>query len=205
MELRSLRAADFHAIELPEPADRTVWVEDPPAPALVLGSTQPDSVVRPDVDVEVVRRRSGGGAVLVVPGDVLWVDVIVPAGDDLWDDDVGRAAHWLGRVWASALGELHVRAEVHTGGMVPGSSSAEVCFAGLGPGEVTVGGRKVVGISQRRTRAAARFQCAALARWDPQALADLLVDVEAAAIADAAIGVGVPLDDLLAAFLCHLP
>ena len=35
-----------------------------------------------------------------------------------------------------------------------------VCFAGVGPGEVLAGGRKLVGISQRRTRAGARFQCA---------------------------------------------
>jgi hypothetical protein len=33
----------------------------------------------------------------------------------------------------------------------------------------------------------------------------LLVDVDAGDIADAATGVGVPLDDLLAAFLRHLP
>jgi lipoate-protein ligase A len=205
VERRSLSAADFHALAVPDPAERAVWVAVPTAPALVLGSTQPDTVVRPDRAVEVVRRRSGGGAVLVVPGDVLWVDVIVPAGDDLWDDDVGRATHWLGRAWASALAELDVVAEVHTGGMVRAPWSAEVCFAGLGPGEVTVEGRKVVGISQRRTRAAARFQCAALGRWDPAALADLLVGVPARELEDVAAGVGVPLDGVLAAFLRHLP
>ncbi|HEX6785774.1 MAG TPA: hypothetical protein VF076_01140, partial [Acidimicrobiales bacterium] len=49
-----------------------------------------------------------------------------------------------------------------------------VCFSGLGPGEVHAGGRKVVGISQRRTRGWARFQCAAYLRWDPDALVALL-------------------------------
>jgi hypothetical protein len=51
-----------------------------------------------------------------------------------------------------------------------------VCFAGLGPGEVTagLGGAKVVGISQRRTRAGARFQCAVPLAWDPGRLAALL-------------------------------
>jgi hypothetical protein len=73
------------------------------------------------------------------------------------------------------------------------------------------GGAKVVGISQRRTRAAARFQCAALARWDPSGLLDLLAlspdeRVRAGAeLARSAAGVGVPLDELLAAFLQHLP
>jgi lipoate-protein ligase A len=205
VERRPLGVGAFHALEVPDPAERTVWVAQPADPALVLGSTQPDTLVRPGAAIEVVRRRSGGGAVLVVPGDVLWVDVIVPAGDELWDDDVGRAAHWLGRTWAAALAELGVAAAVHTGGLVPAPSSAEVCFAGLGPGEVTVAGRKVVGISQRRTRSAARFQCAVLGRWDAVALADLLVGVEPDAIADVAAGVGVPLDSLLAAFLRQLP
>ena len=46
-----------------------MWVADPTGPALVLGSAQPESDVRAGVDIEVVRRRSGGGAVLVVPGE----------------------------------------------------------------------------------------------------------------------------------------
>ena len=205
VERRSLSAAAFHALDLPDPAERAVWVADPTGPALVLGSTQPATDVRPGVDIDVVRRRSGGGAVLVIPGDVLWVDVIVPSGDALWDDDVARASHWLGDAWAAALGELGVDGEVHRGRLVRSPWSAVVCFAGVGPGEVSVDGRKAIGISQRRTRAAARFQCAALARWDPSALADLLVDVDVDAIAAVATGTGVPLDDLLAAFLRHLP
>jgi lipoate-protein ligase A len=205
VERPALDAAAFHALEVPEPSERAVWVAQPTAPALVLGSAQPDAHLRPGIDIEVVHRRSGGGAVLVVPGELLWVDVIVPAGDPLWDDDVGRASHWLGDAWAAALGDLGVAATVHRGRMVRTPWSDAVCFAGLGPGEVTTVGRKVVGISQRRTRHAARFQCAALGRWDPAALADLLVDLDTAAIADAAAGVGVPLDDLLDAFLRHLP
>ncbi len=44
---------------------------------------------------------------------------------------------------------------------------------GSGVGEVTVGGAKAVGISQRRTRAAARFQVSILHRWDPDVIAGL--------------------------------
>jgi lipoate-protein ligase A len=105
---------------------------------------------------------------------MLWLDVVLPAGDPLWDDDVGRAAHWLGRVWAAALAELGMAGDVHRGALVTTGWSRLVCFAGLGPGEVTSGGRKVVGISQRRSRAGARFQCAAVLRWDPAAMAALL-------------------------------
>jgi hypothetical protein len=49
-----------------------------------------------------------------------------------------------------------------------------VCFAGIGPGEVLVGGRKAVGISHRRTRAGARFQCVAHRRWPGEELVALL-------------------------------
>ena len=82
-----------------------------------------------------------------------------------------------------------------------------VCFAGLGPGEVrNQAGAKVVGMSQRRTREAARFQCAALARWDPKALVDLLAgDLDGAELTEVAAGVGVDLEELLGAFLRHLP
>jgi len=188
---------------------------DPTGPALVLGSAQaPDRVDRAAcarAGVDVVRRRSGGGAVLVVPGEVLWVDLVLPAGDPLWQDDVGRAFHWVGDAWAAALAELDVGAEVHRGALVRTPWSSEVCFAGLGPGEVTAGDRKVVGIAQRRTRTSARFQCAALGSWDPSALVALLAlepGGRAAAEADlagAAAGVGVDLEALLTALVHHVP
>ena len=152
-------ATQFH--EQGVPAERTVWIFRVERPALVLGSRQPP------VDVEgfeVVRRHSGGGAVVVEPTGTLWVDVVVPRGDPLWDDDVGRATYWLGDAWATALG---AGAEVHRGPMRRTSLSDVVCFAGLGPGEVTLGGRKAVGISQRRTRAAARFQCVTYEAAEP--------------------------------------
>jgi lipoate-protein ligase A len=140
-------------------------------PALVLGSTQPAALV-PDPPIDVVRRRSGGGAVLVEPGDVAWVDVFLPAGDPLWQDDVGRSFWWLGDAWAAALEALGLagRVEVHKGPLVAGPWSPLVCFAGLGPGEVTVDGRKAVGMAQRRTRAGALFQCAVPIAWRPERL-----------------------------------
>jgi lipoate-protein ligase A len=193
-----------------------VWVLDAAAPALVLGSTQSEELVDAEAaaaaGIELARRRSGGGVVLVVPGEVAWVDVILPAGDALWDDDVARAAHWLGRAWQAALAELGVGpTEVHEGPLACGPLGRLVCFATVGAGEVTVPGtdgpRKVVGISQRRTRAAARFQCAAYRRWDPDQLARLLrLDGEGRrAIADAAIGTERDPAVLVGAFLRQLP
>jgi len=146
-------------------------------PLVVLGSTQPDSVVASATHA--VRRRSGGGAVLVEPGALVWVDVLVPAGDPRWEVDVGRAFAWLGRAWVGALSEAGVTGAVaYDGPLVAGEWSGLVCFAGLGPGEVTVDGAKVVGLCQRRTRAGALFQCAALLDWQPRRLLDRLALTE---------------------------
>ncbi|HYH52347.1 MAG TPA: hypothetical protein VEG38_22615, partial [Acidimicrobiia bacterium] len=88
-------------------AERRVVVYDIARPVLVLGSSQRDDVVDATRvaarGVEVVRRRSGGSAVLVEPGSAVWIDVTIPAGDPLWDQDVGRAFHWLGAAWAEVL------------------------------------------------------------------------------------------------------
>jgi hypothetical protein len=101
----------------------------------------------------------------------------------------------LGAAWATAIGG---EAVAHTGPMVPSEWSDTVCFAGLGPGEVTIEGRKAVGISQRRTRRSARFQCVAYERWDPHPLVDLL-RVEAD-LDGMGVGVG-PLPSVEAALL----
>ena len=53
--------------------------------------------------VAVVRRRSGGGAVLLVPGEVTWLDVIVPPGSAGWSDDAHVPMVWLGRHLAAVL------------------------------------------------------------------------------------------------------
>lgn len=205
-------AGDLHLRPLPAAVGREVWVLEPRRPALVLGSTQAESLVDGERaaarGVEVVRRRSGGGVVWVAPGDPLWVDVVLPAGDALWDDDVGRAAWWLGEAWAAALADVGVAgATVHRGALACGPLGRLVCFATVGAGEVTVAGRKVVGISQRRSRAGARFQCAAYRRWEPSALVELLgLEGDGArSVADAAQGTGVGHDALLAALLGHLP
>lgn len=149
---------------------------------------------------------------LVVPGELLWLDLVLPSDDDLWDEDVGRAFGWVGDLWHRALADVGVLADVHAGGLVRTAWSSLVCFAGLGPGELTnPAGAKIVGIAQRRTRTAARFQCAALHRWDPVGLAEILAldPLERARAAQeltqVAAGVPVASDRLLEAVLHHLP
>jgi lipoate-protein ligase A len=173
-------AGDFHARIVPVPANREIWRHDITTPALVLGSTQNRFDI--DVDacrragVEVVRRRSGGGAVLLLPGQVTWLDVIVPAAMPGWSDDVHGPMVWLGNGLARAIaGATGVDdLVVHDAAMRSTPWSRLVCFDGLGAGEVLLGGRKLVGISQRRTRDAARLQCCWYSEYDPQRLVDLL-------------------------------
>jgi lipoate-protein ligase A len=150
--------------------------------------------------------------VLVEPGGLVWLDVLVPAGDPLWEHDVGRAFAWLGRAWVAALADAGVSgAEAHEGPLVTNAWSRIVCFAGLGPGEVTLDGAKVVGMCQRRARAGALFQCAALLDWQPRRLLDLLAlddderDRGTKELATAARGLDVDSSILVDAFLDRLP
>jgi lipoate-protein ligase A len=91
-------------------------------------------------------------------------------------NDVGDSSLWLGEVFLHELTSLgQENLEIHRGALTKSKLSSLVCFAGRGPGEVfTHDGRKVVGISQRRTREWARFQCAVSLKWDPYLLRKLL-------------------------------
>jgi lipoate---protein ligase len=163
-------AQSLHASDLP--ARRGAWLMHPTRPAFVLGSSQRSG----DVDgefcaargIDVVRRRSGGGAVHVDPVGSVWIDIVIPRGDALWVDDVGRAMHFVGRAWhdvlvAAGMNDVVVNEGPHVGN----DWSKTLCVAGRGAGEVFVAsGAKVVGISQRRTRNFARFQCVAYFDWN---------------------------------------
>ncbi len=169
-------AGDFHArVPLPR---RSATFHTVDRPTLVLGSAQSpndvDHAVADALDVDVVRRRSGGGAVLLLPDEFVWLDLVIPAGDPLWEADVGRAMLWVGALWRSALASLAVQGDVHEQGLIASEWSRQVCFAGVGTGEVMSPGGKLVGISQRRTRESARFQTMCHLRWRPEIVAALV-------------------------------
>lgn len=173
---------EFHAADLLADVRPRIIVAAATAPALVLGSSQDaavaDAAACTAAAVEVLRRRSGGGAVLVAPGEMVWFDVVVPADDPRFvavADDVTASMTWLGGHVAAVLDRLGVAdAVVHDGRLDGGEWGRLVCFAGRGPGELFVGGAKLVGISQRRRRAGARFQCMVHTRWDPERMISLL-------------------------------
>lgn len=215
IERSSGNAGAFHSRVDEAPVVRSVSFFAVNRPALVLGSSQPvDDVDGERLDglgIELVRRRSGGGAVLLVPDEVVWVDVVVPRGDRLWSDDVGHAFRWLGRVWTETLARLGFPGVAHTGGLVCSPWSRRICFAGVGTGEVLVAGRKVVGISQRRGRLGSRFQCAALRRWNPELIIELMTMSESERqeammdLRNIAAGIDASADEIEAALIASLP
>ena len=166
-------AEAVHGRELP--AERAIWQASISESAVVLGSKQNLEIVNQQScqqdGISVVHRRSGGGVVVLQADAHLWIDFVVPRDDELWRDDVGESMWWVGELWADALAVCEVadrdQLRVHRGGLERSSLSDLVCFGGLGPGEVTLHGQKVVGISQRRTREMARFQCVVHQRWSP--------------------------------------
>ena len=155
--------------EPPEGTPRLARMHTVDRPGLVLGSTQKltaaDQNQASTAGAEVLRRRSGGGAVLLAPGGQVWVDFFVPAADPLWSDDVSHAALWVGELWSAVIEPFVAETiSIYSGRLVADRWGRLVCFAGAGPGEVFVGGLKVVGISQRRSRHRARIQTTARVR-----------------------------------------
>ncbi len=216
-------AGPFHQQSFDDLDQRTVWIHEVEEPALVLGSTTDEGLVRNDraidLGIEICRRRSGGGLVLVEPNNSCWIDLLLPRDDPWWDDDVNRSFNRVGQTWLRALTACGVGdAEVYDGPLTERTFGRAICFAGLGPGEVVVpaasshrdGLSKVVGLSQRRTKAGARFQGLFVASWSAARLADVVhahllpegLDLESLAIG--VPGGGPEPSDIEAAFLSEL-
>ena len=222
-------ASEQHGRDLP--AERSVWNVDITVPAIVLGSRQTETEINIEAcektNVEIVRRRSGGGMVFLSPGKQVWLDVVIPKNDPLWIDDVGQASWWLGEVWLAAIksfASAHVlQAHVHRENLSMGEHGDLVCFSGVGPGEVmgvdAEGGlRKIVGISQRRTQESARFQCTVYLQWeaelswqfcqllsDPNAARDgIAANLEHSVMPLSQIIAGLSASDVLTAFMAQI-
>jgi lipoate---protein ligase len=131
----------------------TVFVAHANRATLVLGSSQPTEVLNATAvaSTPLRRRRGGGGLVLLRPKD-LWVDWWIPAGDPRWSSDLRASSVLVGTWWAAALRATGTLAIVHEGPLEGEPAFRVVCFAGRGPGEVFVNGRKAVGLTQWRVR-----------------------------------------------------
>ena len=102
----------------------------------------------------------------VHPSDSVWIDITISRDDPLWKDDVAQSMLWLGELFVEALSPW-VQANVYRDSFSTGIDGRVVCFASSSPGEVFVGANKLVGISQRRGREGARFQCVLYRHWRP--------------------------------------
>jgi len=147
---------------------------------LVIGSAQPEATVDrascEEDGVGVIRRGSGGGAVLCDPG-LLEVDLALPAGHALLDADVTESYRFLGQAWVEALAAIGLEGRLVTvaeARSLPGERRAAArvaCYAGLSPYEVVdPDGRKLVGLCQRRRRGASLFQCSLACGLEPAAV-----------------------------------
>ena len=170
-------------------------------PALVLGRGQAP-LIRAGT-LPVVTRYSGGGAVLLDEG-LLSLDVLLPASHPWLTGDLSAVFDHVGRAWGDALRSLGIDdVTVHEGaatarrrGAPREQLLAAICYATLGRGEVTVGGRKVVGLSQRRRRPGALVQCGLLRHWQPQALLQAFGgNADDEEILSAAVGLDELMDD----------
>jgi len=200
-------AADFHAMELP--SERALWWCNVETPTVILGSTQSvDDVNQNSADesgVLVSRRRSGGGAVFVHPSDSVWIDITIRRDDPLWKDDVAQSMLWLGELFVEALSPW-VQANVYRDSFSTGIDGRVVCFASSSPGEVFVGANKLVGISQRRGREGARFQCVLYRHWRPSEWSQILASSDVRSrVADIAVAtLNVPAQTLVNAVFQQL-
>ncbi len=142
--------------------ERSIILCDPLDSTLVLGSSQTEAEMGKALsalpDYNIVKRRSGGGVVLVGPARQVWIDIFIPKDDPLYVEDIIESPMWLGELWDKVLHTLFPEScvEIHQGRLV-GSMAKLICFSGIGPGEVLLDGLKAVGISQRRIRSGTWF------------------------------------------------
>jgi lipoate-protein ligase A len=81
-----------------------------------------------------------------------------------------------------------VQAEVFRDSFSTGIDGRIVCFASSSPGEVFLGANKLVGISQRRGRDGARFQCVLYRHWRPSEWSQIFASSEVRSrVADIAV------------------
>ena len=142
---------------------------------VVLGSSQDRRVLRAGLDLEVVRRRGGGGAVLLEPGRAIWIDLWLPSSLQHGDDVRGLLDH-AGELFAAALDAVGIKG-LERYDADDGVARQVACFAGLGHGElIDAQGRKLLGLTAWRCREGALVQSVAYRHRGPELAALLALE-----------------------------
>ena len=127
-----------------------------PCPAVTLGRHQKSAHML-DVErcehsgIEIVRRPTGGKAILHLVGDVTY-SVIAPAGEKPFSQDVLAGYAAVNEALVAGLGMLGIRATVRDPAPIWPETGVDFgCFESPGRHEVYWAGRKMVASAQRRT------------------------------------------------------
>ena len=214
IETKYSETALAHEANLGEWRKPTVWVIEPKDSCLVLGKSQRgrdflNSSYLEEQNINLTVRQSGGGSVLVSPDDMLWVDIFIPKESKFWIADIAKASIWIGRIWHDALERLGIECSLFDESFSRSEASDLICFIGRAPGELFIDNRKILGISQRRSKFGTRFQCALIINWKPEhmiaAYASSPIPNLDKLISRAGIGSGCQKQSALNAFLSALP
>ena len=175
----------------------TLALHIPSDNALILGAGQPVTDVSGAAvqvaGITVLKRRSGGAAVLAAP-DQLWFTIALPPAHSLAVPDVTEAYRWLGAAWVVALADYDPAAHMVTIAEAradlarvraaspddPQRMVERACFGTLSPYEVAHGTAKLVGLAQIRRRAGTLFQGSLHMGWRPADLVRMLAVPEVA-------------------------
>lgn len=127
-----------------------------PCPAVTLGRHQKseqllDAQRCENSGIEIVRRPTGGKAILHLAGDVTY-SVIAPANEEPFSQDVLASYAAVNEALVAGLGMLGVRATVRDPAPIWPETGVDFgCFESPGRHEVYWAGRKMVASAQRRT------------------------------------------------------
>ena len=128
--------------------------------------------------VDVVVRPSGGRAVL--HGDDVTYSAVFPVDGVLGAGGVGVTYRRLAGLLLRALRFLGIEADLARSRASDRTQAALPCFTAAARDEILVGGRKLIGSAQRRTRTAVLQHGAILVRGDQADLASFVADEEGA-------------------------
>jgi len=140
------------------------------SPAIILGASQ-----RPDEQqlaravsqgVELVRRKSGGGAVMA-GAEMLSVSVFVPSDHPISKGSTVKAYHWMGELWQKVFASYGLYSRLPSADEIVQSNQRAkslatdwACYAAVAHGELLdQQGRKLLGVAQIRSRYGCVLTC----------------------------------------------